>query len=434
MATEWNEFNDLNISEFPELASETTGLVVNKTANETMEPPDNSAPTQGKKKSKLGGFAIKMLATSLVATTAAVGMNIQANAVEVEFVELEAYQTAIYYQIDVEPTDSELVLIVKNDFTNREIPLSVGVNSGEIVDLVANMEYSLSVRNLTGIDTTVKTYTVRTQKEDPPVEPPVNPSVDSSMDSSVDPPVTAFYGFTYHPAVNAMGTFTFTTDFVDEYQLWSNLSVELVDDYGYGSMHMNIENAGTMYEMNLGNTQFATSKGTLSVWADVLQEDGTSVRKKLHEQALEFMQTRTYIQSVTFTPVDAWAEEAIAYVEYIDENGFWTDGTVYAILHGTDDTGLAGPLQGSGMPSYYPIYEGFCEGNTLLYELSVYIDNGEELTEVFVYSEEVTVKSADFDESSGIDSSSDYDESSGSDSSSDFDESSGIGNSSNYST
>ena len=388
MATEWNEFNDLNISEFPELAPETTGLVVNKTANELTEPPDNSEPKQGKKKSKVEEFSRKILATFLVTTTAVVGVNVQANAVKVEFVEVGANQTEIYYQIDVEPTDNELVLIVQNEFTNREIPLSVGVNSGEVVDLVADMTYILIVRNKTGIDRTVETQTVRTKKE--------------------DPRVTAFYGVTYAPAVNATGTFSFTADFVDDYQLWSNLSVELSDEYGYGNVYLNIENAGTMYEMNLANTQFATSKGVFSVWADVLQEDGTSVHTKLYDQAVELMQTRTYLQSVTFTPVDAWGEEAIAYVEYIDENGFWADGAVYAILHGTDDTGLSGFLSGSGEPSYYPIYEGFCEGKTLLYELSVYLDNGESSKELIIYSEEVTVKSADFDESSGSGNSSDY--------------------------
>lgn len=388
MATEWNEFNDLNISEFPELAPETTGLVVNQTANETTEPPDNSAPTQGKKKSKLGDFAVKMLATSLVATTAAVGVNIQANAVEVELVELAAYRTAIYYQIEVAPTDSELVLVVKNDFTNREIPLTVGVNSGEIANLVEDMAYTLVVQNRTGITTTVESYTTRTLKE--------------------DPPVTLFHGFTYTPAVNATGVFAFTPDFLDECAIWSNLSVEISDSYGYGSISMEIENAGTMYEMNLENTQFITSKGTLSAWADVLQEDGTSVRTMLYEQAVELMQTRTYIESVTFIPVDAWAEEAIAYVEYIDENGFWADGTIYATLYGTDDTGLRGILSESGEARYYTIYESFCAGNTLLYEISVLVSNGEEQREVILYSEEVTVKSADFDESSGSGNSSDY--------------------------
>lgn len=388
MITELNEFNDLNISEFPELATETMSLVDNKTPNEMTEPPDNSDPKQGKKKSKGEKFSRKILATFLVTTTAVVGVNAQANAVQVEFVELGANQTEIYYQIEVEPTDDELVLIVQNNFTNREIPLSTGVNRGEIVDLVANMAYTLIVRNKTGIDRVIETKTVRTQKE--------------------DPRVTEFYGLTYTPAVNAMGTFTFTADFVDDYQLWSNLSVELSDDYGYGNVYLNIENAGTMYEMNLANTHFASSKGVFSVWADVLQEDGTSARTRLYDQEVDLMQTRTYIQSVTFTPVDAWGESAIAYVEYIDENAFWADGTVYAFLHGTEGTGLSGTLLESGEPCYYPIYEGFCEGKTTLYELSVYLDNGESSRDLILYSEEVIVKSTNFDESSGSGNSSDY--------------------------
>ena len=388
MATEWNEFNKLNVSEFSSIAPEWTELISNKAPMEWKESPDNSVTGKKKKKSKIQDFALKLITTSLVATTAVVGVSVQANAVEVELVELEAYKTALHYQIDVESTDSELVLIVKNNFTNREIPLTAGINSGEIVDLAADMTYTLIVQNRTGITTTIESYTVRTLKE--------------------DPPVTQFYDLTYTAAENATGVFTFTPNFIDQKGVWSNISAELIDGCGYGSLRMNIEDAGGMYEMNLGETQFITSKGSLSLWADVLQENGETVREKIYEQDVDLMQTRTYIQSVTFTPVDAWAQEAIVYVEYIDENGFWMDGVVYGTLNGTGDTQLVGTFEESGGAAYYPIYEGFCEGNTLLYELSVHIENGEELVEVVIYAEEVVVKSADFDESSGSGTSSDY--------------------------
>lgn len=382
MANEWNEFNDVHVSEFFSSAHEFTQPLANAMAPETTTSPDNSVPTEKIKRKSNSSLVAKLVTMSLATTTVAVGTTLTSNAIKVEVASLTADATAIYYDIDVPTTQDEIVLILENDFTKREIPLFTGDNVGAIEDLASGVKYTLLIRNITGIDTTLQTHTVRTLKQTQP-QPPE--------------PITQFNQIVYTSAENATGTFTFTPSFKDEKEIWSNMTAVLSDSSAYAQTEVEITNADTMYEIKLANVPFVTSKGTLAIWADVLEENGQTTRKIVYEQDVKMTKTRSYIQTVTMTPAEYINGPAYLVVEYIDENDWWTDNMVYCRLIGDDiENYLEASITETGGVADFWIHELFCEGDSAILELFILYPVNDGYEEIIIQAQTVVIKAPDY--------------------------------------
>lgn len=306
------EFNRNNIPEQTTSAKEFAPVMKNPTAQEFSTAIENIAvqeratptakPTQDKKKQT--GMLARLLATTVVVASGTVGVVAATPSVDVRFEALETTENGVYYSVFVEDLDKPLVLVLQNDFTNREVVLQEGANVGEFTGLVSNMQYVLTVYYAEGLKVEIAQEKVRTLKE-----------VEEIVQAS-------FERVEYLAAESATGSFVFTPYYANPDGEWTDIRATLTDEYGVGSAETAVEESGVACEIPLADGGFFGSNGKLQVWAFSTQ---TQQDELLYEQSVSITQTQTQLLGVNFMPAGA---DATAYcsVEYLDENGYWYFG------------------------------------------------------------------------------------------------------------
>ena len=393
----------MDISEFPTRPPETISSTMNKQPRERIESEENPPPPKRIKRTRSNqksSLIAKMLTVSVATTAVVIAPSILPETVNVDFLEISSSATTVSYELQVEETDSDLILVLQNEFTEREIPLTVGINTGRFDQLASDMNYTLIVKKTSGLNPKVDSRTIRTKKEDPPAPPP--PPMPSPPPTPMPPPpvlITEFLGLTYTSAETPSGTFTFTPQYVDEKGIWSNITAHVTDLGEYGSLETTITESETTYYLDLSQAQFVTSKATLTLFADVLQEDGSTKNEQIYMQTVDLTETATYVQNVSVVPARYYGGTVDLTVDYIDENRFWMGEGLLCKLYGDslpDPMIVEGQVWKPGGVGYLSFPEGFVTGETAVLELIATIEVGQEYAEVVVYRETIIVKSEDF--------------------------------------
>lgn len=211
-------------TEFNGLPQKETNKIPPNTAGEELQPSpenitgsefQNTSSATGKRKKKKSSFSHR-IGTFILGITAAATIGVSAilpaRSADAQIIELKATDTQITYRVSV--SDTDLRLVVYNDFTRREAELSEGENEGKIEGLQPDMRYTVAVQADYGFgDTSVTEQKIRT----------LTPEEAS---------VTAMNSVTHECTCNVDGYFHFTMDFVDENGWWSQFEATLKDADG----------------------------------------------------------------------------------------------------------------------------------------------------------------------------------------------------------
>lgn len=225
------EFNS-SPNEFPKQPKEVLTVVEEKKAieagtnnenpniylNEGSSKPNKSKKSKKSNNSFLMSIASSFAAVAVVAATAIGGVLPSSSAVA-EIVEYWTTDTQVFYQLDFEGVEDELIITVENDFTKRETVITgeellEGSYFGICEDLKPNVEYKVLVQtSATFGKKTIAEQKVRTLRVE-------------------DMPKTEFYGVNYECKYETDGAAYFTMDFIDENYNWFNFMATLTDANG----------------------------------------------------------------------------------------------------------------------------------------------------------------------------------------------------------
>lgn len=383
-----NEFNCNGLTEFSKPRNEIALINQNYAAQEYSQgqelasvqerATETTTPKPSQDKKQNTAMLAKVLATTMVVASGTVGVAAAAPKVDVRFEMLNATESGVQYSVFVEDLDKPLVLVLQNDFTNREVVLQEGINEGEFTGLASNMQYVLTVYYTEGLRMELAQEKVQTLKYIEFVQ-------------------SSFERLEYTPAESAQGKFAFTPYYSNPNGEWTEIRATLTDEYGVGFAETLISESGVTHEIPLTDKGFFSSNGYLQVWA--LNAE-TQEEKLLYGQDVEISQTQTQLLGVNFKAAGA---DATAYctVEYVDENGYWQraetdeilDVEISALEEGYDGMGGASIYQ-SGDTLSFIIYRGnYGKAARLLLQIYAYNADGER---VCIYEKEYDGVGEDF--------------------------------------
>ncbi len=382
-----NEFNGNNLAEFSKPAQEFAPINQNFAAQEysqtletvaVQERTTETAKPKPQDKKKKTAMLAKLLATTVVVTSGTVGAVAAMPKVDVYFEMLEATENGVHYSVFVEDLDKPLVLVLKNDFTNREVILREGINEGEFTGLVSNMQYVLTVYNTEGLRMELAQERIQTLKYKEVIQ-------------------SGFERLEYTSAKNAQGSFAFTPYYIDPNGSFTEMWAILTDEYEIGLASAAIQESGVTCEIPLTDGGFFSSNGKLQVWA--LNAE-TWEEEMLYEQAVEISKTQTQLLGVNFIAAGA---NAMAYcsVECVDENGYWQsteygeilEVEISAVEEDYDGKDCAG-IQQSGDTVSFLIFRGrYGKQARLLLQIYAYNADGERMC---IYTQEYDGVGEDF--------------------------------------
>lgn len=383
-----NEFNRNNLAEFSKPAQEFVPITQNLAAQEYSQAVETVAvqerttetatPKLPQDKKQKTAMLAKLLAATVVVASGTVGAVAAIPKMDVRFEGLEAMENGVQYSVFVGDLDEPLVLVLENDFTNREVILQEGINEGEFTGLVPNMQYVLTVYNTEGLRMKLAQERVQTLKYKEIIQ-------------------SCFERLEYTSAETAQDSFAFTPYYIDLNGNYAEMWATLTDEYEIGSASTAIQESGVTYEIPLTNSGFFSSNGKLQIWA--LNAE-TQEEELLYEQAVAISKTQTSLLGVNFIAAGA---DAMAYcsVEYVDENGYWQTAEygemlevkISAVEEGYDGVESAG-IQQSGETVSFIIFRGnYGKVARLLLQIYAYNADGEK---VCVYAQEHDGVGVDF--------------------------------------
>ncbi len=365
------ELNDSSNCEFSnDSLKEWQGYTENKTPSENLqksefdfsEPKKTAKRNNGKNKNglinKILSFVIAGVSVGVVAVV------IPPADGDARFLSVESTDASIKYNLEVDEKGTDLVLILKNPNTEREIDLINGENVGEIFGLKPNMEYVLSVREKSGKKTAVDDYNVKTL-------PHANQST--------------WYGVDYHPAKDKNGTFRFTPYFYNKDGEWKNLELLLIDGNEYMASVL-LDEPGKEYVIDLSEYKFTSSKGEFRVYAQNDNGDFLDIFELLD---VNIMETGTYWKGFTYV-YDSAQRKLEIIPSYVDENDLWGDISLRVY---DDEWQSIGPfvMGDSGEKFIVEIPEDFIFEQTLYIEFLVKVDFYGDIINAFICDERISV-------------------------------------------
>lgn len=168
-------------------------------------------PESGSSSKKSTGFGkiFSLFSAAIVAVVGGITLVTSSGGGTVAHAAFETSDTEIYYFMEMQDMgeDDEVLLLVENRFTNREVPIEGENAEGVVEGLKPDMAYSVRVVNG---NKTLFEEQVRTTKPRPQ-------------------PVTMLNGVTHECTCQFDGLFRFQIDFIDETYDWSDFVATLTD-------------------------------------------------------------------------------------------------------------------------------------------------------------------------------------------------------------
>ena len=175
------------------------------------------------------------------------------NGIEVDFAKVDATDTTIQYDINLDGYSGQenLEVVVYNDFTNRTQAVNAANISGVVEGLKPAMEYTIAVKQ--GYRTLGKT----TLKTD-------------------DAYLTQLNGATYQCTCYIDGLFHFSLDIIDQNGYWSNYRATLTDSYGnQAQTSFTYTNAEADYTLSVEDAGLRGTNATLVVYCTTSEPDAS---------------------------------------------------------------------------------------------------------------------------------------------------------------